>query len=164
MGAFTAYAQKYKHGGVAKLLQQQKEYYSADGTLSKNTKLDKACQLINSIYDLNVQIDSDCQELCKTAVSGTLGEIKSLMETIMEHVKELVNVCDNKLLRGAEDIYNAVREEVLYQKTLETSKHPTESNASSTDPSDMDSSTGNLSGTNFKKNPLHEPWVRYIYQ
>lgn len=164
MGGFTAYAQKYKHGGLAKLLQQQKEYYSPDGTLSKSTKLDKACQLINSIYDLNVQIDSDCQELCKIAVSGTLSELKSLMETIVEHVKELVNVCDNKLLCGAENNYNAVREEVLYQKTFETSKNPTKSSESSTDPSDMDSSTENLSGTNFKKNPLYEPLVSYIYQ
>ena len=158
VGGFTAYAQKYRHGGLAKLLQQQKEYYSADGTLSKSAKLDKACQLINSIYDLNVQIDSDCQELCKIAVSGTLSELMSFMETIVEHVKELVNVCDNKLLCGAEENYNAVREEVLYQKTCEMSKNPTKSNESSTDPSDMDSSTENLSGTNFKKNPLFEPW------
>ena len=164
MGAFTAYTQKYKHGGLAKLLQHQKEYYSADGTLSKSTKLDKACQLINSIYDLNAQIDSYCQELCKIAVSGKLSELKSLMETIMEHVKELVNACDNKLLLGAEESYNAVREEVLYQKTLETSKNTKESTESSTDPSDVDLSTENLSGTNFKKNALYEPWVRYIYQ
>jgi hypothetical protein len=53
---------------------------------------------------------------------------------------------------GAEENYNAVREEVLYQKTCEMSKNPTKSNESSTDPSDMDSSTENLSGTNFKKN------------
>jgi hypothetical protein len=75
-----------------------------------------------------------------------------------------VNVCDNKLLCGAEKNYNAVREEVLYQKTIETSKNPTKSSESSTDPSDMDSSTENLSGTNFKKNPLYEPLVSYIYQ
>ncbi|XP_052089597.1 inositol polyphosphate-4-phosphatase type I A-like isoform X6 [Mytilus californianus] len=155
VGAFTAYAQKYKHGGLMKLLQHQKEFYSADGTLSKNTKLDKACQLINSIYKLNVKVNNDCQRLCDIASNGLFSEMKSIAEHITEHVKELVNVCDNKLLQGSEELYNAVREEVLYQKTLEMSKN--ELTESFTD-LDMESSTENLSGTNFKKNPSMEPW------
>ncbi|CAC5359781.1 unnamed protein product [Mytilus coruscus] len=155
VGAFTAYAQKYKHGGLMKLLQHQKEFYSADGTLSKNTKLDKACQLINSIYKLNVKVNNDCQRLCDIASNGLFSEMKSIAEHITEHVKELVNACDNKLLQGSEELYNAVREEVLYQKTLEMSKN--ELTESFTD-LDMESSTENLSGTNFKKNPSMEPW------
>ncbi|XP_063415240.1 inositol polyphosphate-4-phosphatase type I A-like isoform X8 [Mytilus trossulus] len=155
VGAFTAYAQKYKHGGLMKLLQHQKEFYSADGTLSKNTKLDKACQLINSIYKLKVKVEHDCQRLCGSATNGAFSEMKSIAEHITEHVKELVNVCDNKLLQGSEELYNAVREEVLYQKTLEMSKN--ELTESFTD-LDMESSTENLSGTNFKKNPSMEPW------
>ncbi|VDI01179.1 inositol polyphosphate-4-phosphatase [Mytilus galloprovincialis] len=155
VGAFTAYAQKYKHGGLMKLLQHQKEFYSADGTLSKNTKLDKACQLINSIHKLNVKVEHDCQRLYGSASNGSFSEMKSIAEQITEHVKELVNVCDNKLLQGSEELYNAVREEVLYQKTLEMSKN--ELTESFTD-LDMESSTENLSGTNFKKNPSMEPW------
>ncbi|XP_071124608.1 inositol polyphosphate-4-phosphatase type I A-like isoform X14 [Mytilus edulis] len=155
VGAFTAYAQKYKHGGLMKLLQHQREFYSADGTLSKNTKLDKACQLINSIHKLNVKVEHDCQRLCGSTSNGAFSEMKSIAEQITEHVKELVNVCDNKLLQGSEELYNAVREEVLYQKTLEMSKN--ELTESFTD-LDMESSTENLSGTNFKKNPSMEPW------
>lgn len=163
VGAFTAYAQKYKNGGVAKMLQQQKEFYSADGTLSRNTKLEKACQLINNIYKHNTNIDRECQKLCDLAINGSINDLQIVAQQIMELVKDLVNICDNKLLQDAEELYNAVQEEILYQKTIELSKsHRDSCGESSTDPVDELCDSKCLSGTNFKKNPSLEPWVWYL--
>ena len=44
MGAFTAYAQKYKHGGLRRLLKQVKE--NTGDTTDARTRLQRVCNIL----------------------------------------------------------------------------------------------------------------------
>ena len=87
-GAFTAYAQKYKHGGLRRLLNQMKDSYTPDSTLSKVTKMERACALVNHVHDFRESIYKDCDTMCRVAREGTSEELQATMTLIAEKVRE----------------------------------------------------------------------------
>lgn len=84
VGAFTAYAQKYKHGGLSRLLSQLQDSYSTENNTVTN--LSVACDLVNSIYDLKMSISKDCDSLCKVAVNGTGEELTAMADSLQKRV------------------------------------------------------------------------------
>jgi len=54
VGAFTAYPHKYKLGGLRKMLLQQNDHLSTDGTLSRTTKLQRCVELGQLCYESKV--------------------------------------------------------------------------------------------------------------
>ena len=84
VGAFTAYAQKYKHGGLSRLLSQLQESHSTENDTVTNLSL--ACDLVNSIYDHKMSISKDCDTLCKVAVSGTVEEMTETTNSLQQKV------------------------------------------------------------------------------
>ncbi|OWF44824.1 type I inositol 3,4-bisphosphate 4-phosphatase-like isoform X2 [Mizuhopecten yessoensis] len=154
VGAFTAYPHKYKHGGLRRMLQQQHDLLSADATLSRTTKIQRSCDLVNSVLDLKTVIGQYCEKLCHVAMAGTAEEFGIIMEMVSDKVRNLVQICDSSLLQEAADNYNEAK--------IETSPPPKETPS----PSSQDSSPGDLTpekawkwtGSNFAQSPTVEPW------
>lgn len=84
VGAFTAYAQKYKHGGLSRLLSQLQESHSTENNSVTNLSL--ACDLVNSIYDHKMSISKDCDTLCRLTSSGTAEEMTEITNSLQQKV------------------------------------------------------------------------------
>ena len=86
VGAFTAYPHKYKYGGLRRMLQQQQDIFTSDGTLSKVTKIQRACELLNNVVELKTNIGQHCDKLCHVAMAGSADELKIVMNMVAEKV------------------------------------------------------------------------------
>lgn len=86
VGAFTAYPHKYKHGGLRRMLQQQHDLLAADATLSRTTKIQRSCELVNSVLDLKTVIGQYCEKLCHVAMAGTAEELQIIMDMVSDKV------------------------------------------------------------------------------
>nr|XP_022326682.1 type II inositol 3,4-bisphosphate 4-phosphatase-like isoform X3 [Crassostrea virginica] len=156
VGAFTAYAQKYKHGGLSRLLSQLQESHSTENDTVTNLSL--ACDLVNSIYDHKMSISKDCDTLCKVAVSGTVEEMTETANSLHQKIKELVEKCESPLVQNTADVYNQIKAEMM--------PNSSQSSAVSRDATQDGMANGGIktgqdwkwSGTDFVKSPTSEPW------
>ena len=87
VGAFTAYGQKYKHGGLRRLLQQlrdiSREY--EDG----RTRLDTVTEIINNLTTLKLAVHTLCEAVCRAAVQADSAELNSCMATLSDKVRAM---------------------------------------------------------------------------
>ncbi|KAJ8298355.1 hypothetical protein KUTeg_024886 [Tegillarca granosa] len=119
VGAFTAYAQKYKNGGLHRMLRQLKNTYNQDSTLGGATKVQKACNL----------------------------------------VKELVSICDTRILQDAAEKYSQSKSEVLPVSMATSGTRKSDTPIPSPPLDDISpEKSWRWSGTDFVKSPTVEPW------
>ena len=90
VGAFTALTRKHRNGGVWKLIQQLQEQYTAEGTLSKVTKVKRACELLNNLYSLQIEIQKLCGVVCQEALQGDGGSLQKATDKLADRVGEAV--------------------------------------------------------------------------
>lgn len=100
-GSFAAFSQKFKSGGLLRLLDELRDLHTAESTLGKQTKLEKACHLLNEMAALKQGVHDKCVRLCRVAMRGTAAELKEAMEQLNAKVKELVKVCDSPIFNEA---------------------------------------------------------------
>ncbi|XP_069129846.1 inositol polyphosphate-4-phosphatase type I A-like isoform X1 [Argopecten irradians] len=154
VGAFTAYPHKYKHGGLRRMLQQQHDLLSADATLSRTTKIQRSCDLVNSVLDLKSVISQYCEKLCHVAMAGTAEELSIIMERVSEKVRDLVQICDSSILQEAADNYNEAKMEM--SPPPKDIPSPTSQNSSPED--QTPEKAWKWTGSNFVQSPTVEPW------
>ena len=84
VGAFTAYAQKYKHGGVRRMLQQLKDFSKEyeDG----RTRLDQVNEIINNLTTLKQAVHTLSETVCRAAVQGDSAELNNCMSMLSDKV------------------------------------------------------------------------------
>lgn len=92
VGAFTAYAQKYKNGGLHRMLKQLKNTYNQDNTLGGATKVQRACNLVNDVCRMKGEIIHCCDSLCHMAMSGTPEDFQKAMDILAEKVGHTMSV------------------------------------------------------------------------
>ena len=84
VGAFTAYAQKYRHGGLRRLLKQMK------GTCSESVegqnKIERINAILNNTNTLRNSIHVYCDGVCRAAVQGDAAELNTLMSVLSDKV------------------------------------------------------------------------------
>ncbi|KAK3099607.1 hypothetical protein FSP39_006978 [Pinctada imbricata] len=164
VGAFTAYAQKYKQGGLKRLLNQMRDSYTPDSTLSKVTKMERACGLVNFVYDSRESINRDCDKLCQIATSGTGQDLMATMDLLAEKVRELVTSCDTPILQNIADEFQELKDEQINRmnSSVQENNHHLSSGDLSrskhSDKSDDSEQHWRWSGSNFVKSPTIEPW------
>lgn len=158
VGAFTAYAQKYKHGGLSRLLSQLQESHSTENNSVTNLSL--ACDLVNSIYDHKMSISKDCDTLCRLASGGTAEEMTEITNSLQQKIKELVEECDTPLVQNTADEYNRIKVE-LSQNSSQSSLDSESGDKTPGAKVNEDTGKGKnwkWSGTDFIKSPTAEPW------
>ncbi|XP_048772482.2 inositol polyphosphate-4-phosphatase type I A-like isoform X2 [Ostrea edulis] len=158
VGAFTAYAQKYKHGGLSRLLSQLQDSYSTENNTVTN--LSVACDLVNSIYDLKMSISKDCDSLCKVAVNGTGEELTAMADSLQKRVRKLVEKCETPLVQNTADEFNRIKEEMTRSSKKLSPDSDSGDNTNDGVPNG-DVKPGNnwkWSGTDFVKSSSTEPW------
>ena len=98
MGAFTAYAQKYRHGGLHRMIEELQEQLSthSDGA----ARLEKTNQILNNITTLRAAIGHFCDEVCRSANRGSETDLRSTVSGLSDKVYLLINVvCLGCLIR-----------------------------------------------------------------
>lgn len=69
------------------MLNQMRDLYTPDSTLSKVTKIERACSLVNFVYDSRESINRDCDKLCQIATSGSGEDLQATMDLLAEKVR-----------------------------------------------------------------------------
>ena len=88
-GGFVAHARKFRSGGLMRLLQQQQELYTPEGTLSKVSKVKKACDLVNGLYELQIEIVKLCDSVCHEALQGDCNSLLKAKDELAEQVRAI---------------------------------------------------------------------------
>lgn len=160
VGAFTAYAQKYKNGGLHRMLRQLKNTYNQDSTLGGATKVQKACNLVNDVCKMKGEITHCCDSLCHMAMSGTPEDFEKAMDILAEKVKELVSICDTRILQDAAEKYSQSKSEVLPVSMATSGTRKSDTPIPSPPLDDISpEKSWRWSGTDFVKSPTVEPWT-----
>ncbi|KAK3579951.1 hypothetical protein CHS0354_033469 [Potamilus streckersoni] len=155
VGAFVAHARKFKNGGLYKQLQQLQESYAAVETLSKISKLKKACSLLNEMLGLKEEICQLCDRLCQEALQGEGKDLKAAMDILAEKVKELVLNCNSPVIEDvATKLTEAQLDNIEYTTLQATNRAQSEPVTK-----DISSETNwKWTGSCFVKSPTVEPW------
>ncbi len=87
VGAFTAYAQKYKHGGVRRLLKHMREHFSEN--IDGKNKIEKVNEILNNMSILRTAIHSYCESVCRAAIQGDSADLNNSMSALADKVRML---------------------------------------------------------------------------
>jgi len=79
-GAFTAFAQKYKHGGLRRQLR-----HSADGC----TTLMSVTALLNRISAMRTAVNSYCEAVCRAAIHADSADLNNSSAALVDKVGQL---------------------------------------------------------------------------
>ncbi|ESP02136.1 hypothetical protein LOTGIDRAFT_230548 [Lottia gigantea] len=105
-GAFTAYSQKYKHGGLKRVLQSQLDLYTPQSTLGQRTKLHQACSILSELSELKYVINLGCEKLCQTLSNSATDHVQAKIDFIANKSRKLVQLCDDQLLQSSSTEYS----------------------------------------------------------
>ncbi|XP_060565796.1 inositol polyphosphate-4-phosphatase type I A-like isoform X2 [Ruditapes philippinarum] len=147
VGAFAAHARKFRSGGLSRMLQQLQDQYTPEGTLSKVSKVKRACQLVNNLHRLQIEIIQICDRVCQEALQGNAESLTTATSELAEKVKELVHDCESPILQETANKLADIHEEfeaLAEQKTKENEKSPEKD--------------WKWTGSCFVKSPTMEPW------
>ncbi len=84
VGAFTAFAQKYKHGGLRRLLKQLREHLSEN--IEGKNKMEKVNEILNSMSTLRNAIHTYSEGGCRAAVQGDSADLNNSMSMLADKV------------------------------------------------------------------------------
>ncbi|XP_050415384.1 inositol polyphosphate-4-phosphatase type I A isoform X1 [Patella vulgata] len=164
MGAFTDHVQKWKNGGLKRLLQSQVDLYTPQSTLGQKTKLHKACKLLSDLAELKYVINLGCEKLCQTLINEYMEEVQARIDFIANKSRKLVELCDEPLLQTSSTEYSHAKTSASHVdgKDLAASLTHVKDKKEKSEPADNgdgSSSRSSLwSGSSLAKSPTLEPW------
>ena len=85
VGAFTAFAQKYKHGGLRRQLRQL--YATLNHTSDGNTILVNVTALLNRISAMRTAVNSYCEAVCRAAIHGDSADMNNSKTALCDKVR-----------------------------------------------------------------------------
>ncbi|XP_064608601.1 inositol polyphosphate-4-phosphatase type I A-like isoform X2 [Liolophura sinensis] len=156
-GAFTAYAHKYRNGGMKRLLQQQRESYSVDRSSGQSNKLSRGAEIVSDIRSLKEECVKRCDVLCHTAMQGSGAELKRSMAVLTDKVRQLIEVCNDPLLDETDKLYQEAKPDTPPVNTT-SGRQSVPANMSIGQPELSPEKTWRWSGNEFVKSPTIEPW------
>ena len=68
------------------MLQQLQDQYTPEGTLSKVSKVKRACQLVNNLHLLQIDIIQICERVCQEALKGDAESLTVATSELTEKV------------------------------------------------------------------------------
>ena len=90
VGAFTAYAHKFKHGGLRRLLRQLREHVAEDE--DGQTRLEKVNQILANMSSVRTLVDGFCEAVCRSAIQTEAAELGNTMATLADKVETEAHV------------------------------------------------------------------------
>ena len=87
VGAFTAFAQKYKHGGLRRQLRQL--YATLNHTSDGRTTLVNVTALLNRISAMRTAVNSYCEAVCRAAIHGDSADMNNSKTALCDKVRYL---------------------------------------------------------------------------
>ncbi|KAL1432628.1 hypothetical protein MTO96_012850 [Rhipicephalus appendiculatus] len=113
-GAFTAYAQKFLHGGLYKLLNQLKNAYpllqrEGQPSVLGPDRLSTAAQAVLSIEHIREDIEADVQQLMQLADLKDIVGMEAAAIKISDKAKQLTTLCNPTLVDEALTIWEGAR-------------------------------------------------------
>ncbi|CAH1776626.1 unnamed protein product [Owenia fusiformis] len=107
VGAFTAYSQKYKNGGLKRLLNQQREIFDLNsGESQLDDKMRKYYKIQNNLIRLRDDIHYHCEGVCRAALQRSLSELKKSVSALTEKTQQLLDLLDDPLVKKAVQLYS----------------------------------------------------------
>ncbi|XP_052794474.1 inositol polyphosphate-4-phosphatase type I A-like isoform X2 [Mya arenaria] len=165
VGAFVAHARKFRAGGLTQLLQKLQEGYTAEGTLSKVTKVKRACQLVNTLLGLQSEIVVLCERVCQEALQGDSDSLQAATLQLEYTVKDLVQNCEKPILQETAAKLADVHEEMEALSEQSGKQEGPHSRATGspgfgrkTTQSEAPELKWKWTGSCFIKSPTIEPW------
>ena len=75
------------------MIQQLQEQYTPEGTLSKVTKVKRACDMLNNLYSLQSDIQKLCGVVCHEALQGDGVSLQKATDRLADKVSSIfVNI------------------------------------------------------------------------
>ncbi|XP_052279898.1 inositol polyphosphate-4-phosphatase type I A-like isoform X2 [Dreissena polymorpha] len=161
-GAFVAHSRRARnHGGLKSMLHKLQESYTPEGTLSKVSKVKRACDLVNCVHLLQGEINTLCDSVCHEALQGDGSSLQAATLELEQKVKDLVLDCQSPILQEVaaqltelHEDSEALAEEQTKQRQGQESQVSPESGTGSA-PQAMN---WRWTGSCFIKSPTSEPW------
>lgn len=114
VGAFTAYAQKFQHGGLHRLLNQLKSAYpllqrEGQPSLLGPDRLSTAAQAILCVEQLKEDIETEVQRLLQLADLKDCIGMSTTVSKISDKARQLTTLCNPSLVEEALTIWESAR-------------------------------------------------------
>ncbi|KAL4230048.1 Type I inositol 3 [Mactra antiquata] len=159
VGAFAAHCRKFRNGGLATMINRLQDQYTPEGTLSKVSKIKRACNLLNDLHRLHDEIIKLCDNVCQEALQGDGESLLKATSQLSEKVKELVLDCESPILQDTANKLSDIHDEFEAIEAEKSRIKQSDKRFSERRSSDKSQEKDwKWTGSCFVKSPTLEPW------